>query len=282
MHFSPRFGIAAAELGWVPAPRYLLRRAALLDLIGNDSPGAVLEIGCGAGALLYDLAQAGFYGIGVEQSPQACAVATQVLAGTPAFQVVSQLPEEKVMRYDYVMAFEVLEHIADDQAALCSWVQYLKPAGTLLISVPAHQKRWDQSDVWAGHYRRHERAELVAKIERAGCIVVTVYNYGWPLANWIEPVRSWVYGRRLQREARQHPQQKPDQLTQTFRSGVERTAEVRLYPLYANWIGSRIFSSFFWLQRRFFATDWGTGYLVLARKRQSEDSLPEGTREGEP
>src|SRR6185369_6920463 len=46
----PLFGLAAPELGWVPAPRYALRRARLLALASGLGGGRLLEIGPGAGA----------------------------------------------------------------------------------------------------------------------------------------------------------------------------------------------------------------------------------------
>lgn len=263
---TEKFGIVAPGLGWVPAPRYILRRAVILELLADSPPGRVLEIGSGAGALLYDLARAGFYGVGVEQSPRALAVARQLLADVPAFEVLSVLPEGQERSYDYVLAFEVLEHIEDDQAALITWANYLKPEGTLMISVPAHHRRWTESDVWAGHYRRYERTEIIERIKNAGFEIVRAYNYGWPLSNLIERIRAWVHRRQL-KYAADARLDFPDKQTNTARSGIERTVEVRLYPLYGNWLGVAVFSCCISLQRAVYSADLGTGYLVVARKR---------------
>jgi len=45
-------------------------------------------------------------------------------------------------RYDYIMAFEVLEHIEDDLSSIKEWGSILHEGGKLLISVPAHQGKW--------------------------------------------------------------------------------------------------------------------------------------------
>jgi SAM-dependent methyltransferase len=269
MHYSKLFGIAAPEIGWTPAPTYILRRALILKLITNYPPGRVLEIGCGAGALLYDLSLYGFYGVGVEQSLQALIIANKLLAGTHAFEVINNLPglpEITGRFFDYVISFEVLEHIEDDQAALNTWSNYLRLNEILLISVPAHKSKWNKSDIWAGHYRRYERAEILTKVEKAGFEVIAIHCYGWPLSNLIEPIRSWVHGRKLKREALNYGNPETDRHERTSRSGIDRTIETRLYPLYASWFGKAVFSFFIHLQRYSLSTDWGTGYLVVARK----------------
>ncbi len=268
MNYSKQFGIAATDIGWVPAPRYILRRATILELIANYPPGNVLEIGCGIGALLYDLSQRGFYGVGVEQSAQAFKMASQLLANVHSIKIVGKLTKQYGNSFEYLLSFEVLEHIKDDEKTLVEWAGYLKPEGILLISVPAHHSKWSNSDDWAGHYRRYERVEITNKLENAGFKVVSLHCYGWPLSNLIEPIRSWVHGRQLKKEMLISSDNDSEKQKKTFRSGVERPVETLLYPLYANWIGRYVFSFFIYLQRFFYSTDLGTGYLVVAKKRR--------------
>ena len=52
MEIHPVYGISFPERGWVPAPRYLLRRDRVLRLLARLPVGRLLEIGCGSGALL--------------------------------------------------------------------------------------------------------------------------------------------------------------------------------------------------------------------------------------
>jgi SAM-dependent methyltransferase len=239
-------------MSWVLGPRYVLRRYCALRLIEPLRPARVLEVGCGAGELLAHLAAQGCDAVGVEGSAQAREEARARGAGR--LSIRSELPDGQ---FDLVMAFEVLEHIERDAEALADWVRRLAPGGHLLLSVPAHHRRWGPSDVWAGHFRRYERAELAERLRAAGLRVLLVWSYGFPLANWVEPLQEWLATRRNARETDMTPAQR------TARSGVERGSLERL--------GARLASGplllpFCWLQLAFLERDWGNGYLALARR----------------
>jgi len=158
----------------------------------------------------------------------------------------------------------VLEHIADDAAALRLWRSWLRPGGTLVLSVPARQKLWSASDVWVGHFRRYERAPLLHLLAATGFAIEHAECYGFPLANWTEAARARAHARRLRRlgEARAVA----ERAAHTAASGVERSAESRVYRLQASLPGTLAFRACGWLQERFLERDWGTGLLALARR----------------
>ena len=66
------------------------------------------------------------------------------------------------------MLVNVLEHIEDDQEALCQLMNALRPGGHLLIFVPALQFLMSKFDRSIGHFRRYHRPDLVSKVEEAG------------------------------------------------------------------------------------------------------------------
>lgn len=265
MQYCEQFGIAVPELGWVPAPTYILRRALILDTVAGLPPGSLVEVGCGSGALLFDLARLGFCGIGIEPSLRARHIASQLLAArNDIFVIREDLAEVSGRVFDYLFAFEVLEHIENDVEALRTWADFVKPGGTILLSVPALKSLWSSSDVWAGHHRRYERNELEMKVNEAGFVIDAIYSYGWPLSNLIDPIRSWVHGRKLKSEG-SHSSKKAI-VERSLQSGVERSVEVRLYPLYAGFLGRMLFSFSIFLQKRFLFSDRGTGYLLRAHR----------------
>ena len=264
MEYSKIYGLAAPEFGWVPAPSYILRRATILTIMKTLPPGKVLEIGCGCGALLYDLSLYGFYGVGVDISEKARNIASKILANISAFEVKNSLQNLSKNDFDYVMAFEVLEHIENDQEALIEWNSYLKNKGKLLISVPAHMRMWTNTDEWAGHYRRYERGEITSKIKHAGFEIKIIWCLGYPLSNIIMPIRSYIHGKDLKKDSFNKNETK---ISRTSRSGTDRRWEIPVYKLYSNFIGYVFFKFFIKLQTLFYNSEKGVGYLILAEKR---------------
>lgn len=257
----PVYGLGAPELGWVPAPRYALRRARILALLADISPGRALEVGCGAGALLADLADLGWSCEALEPAEEARELARLLHRDHPGFRISPTPRVEWEEAFDLVLAFEVLEHLEDDAGALRQWRRWIRPGGHLMLSVPARQARWTATDDWAGHLRRYERADLLALLETAGLAVARHECYGFPLSNLTETIRGRVHARVLQRAGG-----KPEPAAGTGRSGTDRGFESRLYSLQASLPGVAFFRFCCWLQNRFLGRELGTGYLVLARR----------------
>jgi SAM-dependent methyltransferase len=147
---------------------YRARREVLAALIRRRvrPPGGaqVLEIGCGTG---HNLAMLGEFGHvdGLELDEEARSVAEGRI-GRPVMSAplpeLSGVPER---HYDLVGAFDVVEHIDDDRAALASIAARLKPGAKLVLTVPAHQWMWSAHDVVNHHKRRYSKRNLRALIE---------------------------------------------------------------------------------------------------------------------
>ncbi len=251
------FGAAFPARGWVPAPRYALRRARILSHLRRLPCARVLEIGCGAGALLNDLEKMGWECTGAEESTPALALARKCNHDTN-IHLLSDIPEQN---FDVLMAFEVLEHIEDARKALNAWLQRLNPGGMLLLSVPAHPRKWCASDILAGHYRRYAKKDFIALVEGCGCGVEAVECYGWPMSNIVAAIRNWRDARVLKRMP-----QAPLPSAMTPGSGIDRKVETKLYPFYSGLLGRMGLRVAFLLQRASLHREWGTGYLLIARK----------------
>jgi SAM-dependent methyltransferase len=264
MDNHPLYGPSVPEMGWAPAPSYLLRRDRILRLIKRMQAGSVLEIGCGAGTLLYELRERGFVCQALESSPSALAVARYVNENS---KDIHQSPQTWwVEKFDYVFAFEVLEHIENDRVELAAWHSWLKPSGLLLISVPAHLRKWTASDVWAGHFHRYERESLLALLSLSGFRIEHFETYGFPLANLIAPLRALVHACSLNKGNYSDNERFSNRAGQSSQSGVSRETELKLYPLMKSVPGRILMKSAFILQNWSSGRDWGTGYLVLARR----------------
>ena len=164
-------------------------------------PGRVLEIGPGRGAVAVRLVELGHQYTGAEMADAARASTTELLARHSStarmIETIDALDAEE--RFDLVCAFEVIEHIEDDAAALQDWADRLAPGGTLILSTPADPERFAVFDRAVGHLRRY-RADELADLARAAALVdVEVRHYGAGLGDLLERGRNALLGRRLER-----------------------------------------------------------------------------------
>lgn len=137
-----------------------------------------MEVGCGTGFALQAIHQA---------FPCAHIIATDLLVEGLPF-AGSRVPSATLLQmdarsipfhetFDLIGTFDVLEHIEEDELVLQQMAQATRPGGGILITVPQHRALWSVIDEQAMHKRRYTRAELVAKVEKAGYEVVFVTSF---------------------------------------------------------------------------------------------------------
>src|SRR5690606_28048554 len=73
-----------------------------------------------------------------------------------------------IEEFDVVGAFDVLEHVEEDEVVLAEIHQALKPDGHIVLTVPQHTWLWSPSDDYAHHERRYGLNELGKKVQAAG------------------------------------------------------------------------------------------------------------------
>jgi SAM-dependent methyltransferase len=154
--------------------------------------------------------------------------------------------------FDIVCAFEVLEHLEDDEAALVSWLRHVPPGGWLMVSVPAGRRRFGPTDVKAGHYRRYDRDDLASLLAKSGLVEIEVIAYGFPIGYALEAVRN-VYARR----------NAPDATREELTASSGRWLQPPTWAARLTQLGSLPFR---YAQRPFGHTRLGTGLVARARK----------------
>jgi SAM-dependent methyltransferase len=109
--------------------------------------------------------------------------------------------------FDLVAAFDIVEHVDDDDAVLAELSRVAAGRSTLLLSAPLDPAKWTAFDQLVGHRRRYAASELQAKLARHGWTVASTAVYGmqpkssrlldfsvWQLQN--RPERAiWIYDR---------------------------------------------------------------------------------------
>lgn len=154
--------------------------------------GDVLEIGCGRGGFAARLAERAGRLLGIEPDAASFASARANLDGRATILNITfdELPAD--LRFDTLCAFEVLEHIKDDRASLSAWTDRLRPGGTLLLSMPAWNRRMSDFDMMVGHFRRYDPSELHVMLDEAGLIDIKIELYGFPLGLMLEQLRNGI------------------------------------------------------------------------------------------
>jgi SAM-dependent methyltransferase len=150
---------------------YRARRDILAELIRRritlPPQARILEIGCGTG---HNLGMLGRFGTvdAIEIDGAARAIASSRLGRRVGDAPLPELPGIDDGRYDLIAVLDVVEHIADDRAALASMARKLRPGGSILITVPAFQWMWSAHDVVNHHHRRYTKKMLRRAVADAG------------------------------------------------------------------------------------------------------------------
>lgn len=130
---------------------------------------SLLEIGCGTGHVLATIARSGALRrlAGSEAHAAGLGFAARRVPAAELLQMdARRIPFRD--EYDVVGAFDVIEHIGEDEQVLREMFAACRPGGGIVLTVPQHEWLWSYRDEFAGHQRRYRRADLLAKIEAAG------------------------------------------------------------------------------------------------------------------
>lgn len=156
------------------------RNRLLLRVLGQHFADArsLLEIGCGTGFVLSALAKnyPRLHVAGGELLSASLELARERLPEAELFQLdARRLPWRD--EWDLLGAFDVLEHIDEDEAVLAEMRAASAPRGGVILTVPQHPWLWSRADDRAHHKRRYTRPELVKKVGAAGFTVTHVTSF---------------------------------------------------------------------------------------------------------
>ena len=154
---------------------FLSRNKLIMWTLGKYFPNfqTFLEIGCGTGYVLSGIKK---------KFPHSTLYGSEIFIAGLGFAAV-RLPSVKFMQmdarnipfeneFDVMGAFDVLEHIKEDEKVLRQMHAALKPKGLLLLTVPQHAWLWSQTDDYALHERRYNASDLHFKVGAAGFSII--------------------------------------------------------------------------------------------------------------
>lgn len=150
-----------------------------------------LEVGSGHGNYAAAWAAGGQRITTSEADPGRLALLRERFAAEPLVGVRELLvPIEETGSYSAVVAFNVLEHIEDDVAALVTFRRLLRPGGHVVLVVPAFPVAMSDFDREIGHHRRYTRTSMERSLRAAGLDPVLVrYQNSVGLLGWIVLMR---------------------------------------------------------------------------------------------
>lgn len=144
------------------------------QMIAPYVKGRVLEVGGGIGNFTPDLARVASEVVSLEPN-QFCyrqlAEHTAGLANVSIYNVTAESLDRQISpdyQADTVVCMNVLEHLKDDDLAVRTFSSRLKPAGLVVLLIPAVPWLYGEIDRRLGHYRRYSRASSAALLNRTG------------------------------------------------------------------------------------------------------------------
>lgn len=198
-------GVEDHYTAWFEQIEHDFRGVSLNQCIGKlVPPGRVLDMGCGSGGMTAELLRRGCDVVSQDVSEAMVSMCRRYLEreGLPSGGVrlagVDDIRE--TAEFDAIVSLDVIEHIEDDRRALAIMRRAIKDTGRLVLSVPALSRLYGPKDEQIGHFRRYDRAPLVALIEESGFTVDSVryWNVIGVLPVWLSVVR----GKRLDESMR--------------------------------------------------------------------------------
>jgi SAM-dependent methyltransferase len=154
---------------------YAERRHLLGTALRGITPGIAFDVGAAGGGNTRVLRQHGWRAAAVEYGADGAQVAVE--RGLPTLRADATLLPLASESADLVMAFDVLEHLADDDACASEVLRVLRPSGTFLVAVPADPRLWSAHDEAVDHVRRYTRETLSSLLLRSGFEIASMTSW---------------------------------------------------------------------------------------------------------
>lgn len=242
--------------------------AALWDFLRGIKARTFLEVGVGSGNLTHLLIRRGLRGYGFDPSAAAVDLAhtrlRQEIEGNRFVLTQADIFDADAAAFepvDIAISMMVMEHIHDDVGFLRAIMQFVRPGGYVVISVPGRRDRWSIEDETVGHLRRYDRSDLEHVLQAAQLRDVVIRSVSVPTANLLYGLGNLMIRRSLPPERQQEEKQE-----QTYHSGIREIPFKTVFPAWCRLILNPVaLYPLFVLQRLFYRSNLGLELMALAR-----------------
>ncbi len=153
------------EHWWFTARLSILERK--VNRLLRQKPNAkILNIGIATGATSIMLAKYGEV-TSLEYDEDCCEFVREKCGIDVIHGSMTELPFDS-NHYDLVCAFDVVEHIEDDDKAISELKRVMNQDGNYFLTVPAFMFLWSEHDEINHHYRRYTRSSFVKLLKGQG------------------------------------------------------------------------------------------------------------------
>ncbi len=156
----------------------------ILEMLNNNTPRCILDLGCGNGYLANFLISKGYNAYGTDASAEGIAIAKKTNPDRFFLQDLStgKLPYElQAKKFDTIISTEVIEHLYDPAGFINFCKEVIINGGEIIISTPYHGylknlllslfNKWDThlDPMWhGGHIKLWSRKTLSNALINAG------------------------------------------------------------------------------------------------------------------
>lgn len=158
---------------WFVARRKIVEHL-VRELLRIPPGAAVLDVGCGTGAILQSLAAT--YNVYGTDTSALAAEFSKKRGLKNVFQCTLENFPLRDHRFRLITMLDVIEHIEDEHEVLRQASGMLSPGGVILITVPAYQWLWSRHDDLNHHKRRYTKNQLLHTLQSSG-LHVTYLSY---------------------------------------------------------------------------------------------------------
>jgi SAM-dependent methyltransferase len=259
----------------IDPPGTWCQNQAIRELIQLTKVNNFIEFGCGNGELSYFLCSLGFKGVGVDFSDQALEIARNRMEryiSDGSFRLVKSNIEEKLElgeKFDLGISMMVIEHIENDCKVINNIRESLTFNGSIILGVPGRMECWGIEDETVGHFRRYDKVGLERLLKSEGFEIVRNWSVTVPVSNFLLFVSNFLISRFENRK------KEFSKIDQTKHSGIRGIPFKTVFPSFFKLILNKYtLWPIFWLQRRFYDTNYGLTLICLAKKETTfENSI---------